>query len=175
MYNCFKANVRLEGGSAARWINKVWLSFQELRKEWKLFFNYCTASGREHRKPQYLELWSADTHIHLDVFQEEELDWGTVMETISENSKRFISFHLQFISCYSHCSNTSQTCVTVLWLFQLKLWAQPRTTPELKSYCDDGTSSGMRHDSNTLFMRISTHNKILRALVEMHKRKMLHI
>lgn len=55
-------------------INKAWLSFQELRKEWKLFFNYWTASGREQRKPQYLELWSADTHIHLGAFQKGGLD-----------------------------------------------------------------------------------------------------
>lgn len=56
-------------GSAARRIKKACLSFQELRKEWKLFFNYWTASGREHWKPQYLELWSAGTHIHLGAFQ----------------------------------------------------------------------------------------------------------
>lgn len=48
---------------------KLWVSFQELRQEWELFFNYWTTSGREHWKPQYLELWSTGTHIGLGSFQ----------------------------------------------------------------------------------------------------------
>ncbi len=70
-------------GSAALRIKTAWLSFQELRKEWKLFFNYWTASGREHRKPQYyLELWSNGTHIHLGAFQKGELEGETPVETM---------------------------------------------------------------------------------------------
>lgn len=88
IYNCIKPNARWSSGeSTALRFNKAWLSFQELGKEWKLFFNYWTASGREHSKPQYLELWSADTHMHLGAFQEGELDWGTPVETMPEKLK----------------------------------------------------------------------------------------
>lgn len=70
-YNCIRANARWSQGTRSP-ENKeeTWVSFQELREEWKLFFNYWTASGREHWKPQYLELWSAGTHIGLGSFQE---------------------------------------------------------------------------------------------------------
>lgn len=61
----------MKSGDVQHWEQrtKLWVSFQELREEWKLFFNYWTASGREHWKPQYLELWSAGTHIGLGSFQ----------------------------------------------------------------------------------------------------------
>lgn len=38
-----------------------------------LFFNYCTASGMEQRKPQYLEYDPLVLHIRLIAFQG---DWG---------------------------------------------------------------------------------------------------
>lgn len=117
MYNCIRANVRWSGGKCSTENKKkeeAWLSFQELRKEWKLFFNYWTASGREHWKPQYLALWSAGTHIHLGALQEGELNGGTPGETMSvprtsRRKKAEILVQLCYLTTYTlftqhHCS-----------------------------------------------------------------------
>lgn len=194
MYNCIRANVRWSGGKCSTENKKkeeAWLSFQELRKEWKLFFNYWTASGREHWKPQYLALWSAGTHIHLGALQEGELNGGTPGETMSvprtsrrKKPKYLFNCVIWLLTLYLH-NIIVHNCVTGFpTVFDLHLYIKITTecVSGIATKCASSwscwhrqphqLSSPLKHTWSTL---ISTHtNNITRTLVEVNDRKTWH-